>query len=95
MSLATINTYAAAAAAAVLSGDYATAIRYALACKPLLAALADSERHDQSLKWANTQQIDGFVTECRREQAAASVASDGLRASRVTYANPTTVDDYS
>jgi len=94
MSLATINTHASAASAAVLSGDYAGAIRYALACKPLLAALADSERDDQSLQWKNAQQIDSFVAECRREASAAAVASDGIRVTSITRANPTSVDDY-
>lgn len=81
MSLERLQTLADAAVTALESGDYATAIQKALACKPLLAVTPELARasagNSQSIAFRTTSEIDGFISECRKLQTGAAVQASG------------------
>ena len=88
-----LNTLAEAAIAALESGDYAAAIRAASSAKILLAVQPAMARtaagNAQSLGWTNAQAVDGFITECRRQQAQTLAASSGpFQQTKIRYARP-------
>lgn len=81
VSVSRLTALAEAAIAALENGDYATAIRSALAIKPLLAATPDMSRSSagdsQSMSFRNAEAIDSFVKECRQLQNQAAAQSSG------------------
>jgi hypothetical protein len=99
VTLATLNTLAEAAVAALEAGDYATAIRVALSCKPLLAVTPNlsraSEGNSQTMAFTNVEAIDAFIKECRILQTAAACATDGpFTQSLIRYKRPDEETDY-
>ncbi|KKM81987.1 hypothetical protein LCGC14_1324150 [marine sediment metagenome] len=97
MSIATFNSLYTAAAAALDSGDYASAILAATKAQILLGTTPNLARSlggqgdgNQSVTWNDGAAIERFIANCRQLQKAASVASGGVFAqSKVTYARPT------
>ena len=92
MSLAAIQTDLAAARAAILEDDYASALRYALAAQALLAATPDQQDGEHRLAFQQTgSEVASLIASIRRQQAAANAASTSFtRRRNVTYANPST-----
>ena len=91
MTLARLTALAEAAVAALEAGDYADAIRNAIACKPLLAVTPELMRasagNSQSLAFRSPDAIDSFVAECRRLQNTADAQTYGPFAqSAIRYA---------
>ena len=84
MSVATINADMAAARAALLSGDYATALSYALAAQALIAAMPHMVQRDRDELQYDQRGVDQFVRQVRRQQAA----SAGLQATKLVRRNP-------
>lgn len=99
MSVAAINAKRDAAITAMEAGDYAAAIRYALAAKMLIATTPNITRSagggSQGFTWSPAA-IDQFITECKQQQTNAAVtATGGIRRSNVVYERPETVGDYA
>ena len=91
MSVSALQTKRDAAIAAMESGDYASAIQYALSAKMLLATMPNANRSadggSQGLSW-NAQAIDSFIGECKQLQTASAVSSSGIRCTKVRYVRP-------
>lgn len=92
MSVATLETYRDAANAALLAADYATAIKYAMAAKMMLATMPDASRGfgggSQQQAW-NRDAIDSFIRQCQTARnEAAGATTGGFRQIPITYARP-------
>lgn len=88
-----LETYLDAAATAMASGNYATAITQATAGLAVLSALPAQAKANASLDWSNARQsLTQLLTEARRLQREASAASSGggLRRTRMKFIRPTT-----
>ncbi len=83
VSVATLQTHAVAAADAIASGDYATAIASAQQGMAILAGLPDSAKDGAELQWHD--RFTALIDTCRRSQAAAT----GIQTSKITYARVT------
>jgi len=83
-----VATYMSAAAAAIVSGDHATAITNAQAAQALLAGQPDMKRTGeagQEMIW-DRPAVDRFIAQARRSQTEAAVAAaSGPRRSSITY----------
>lgn len=95
MSIAALEAKRAAAIAALESGDYAGAIRAAMAAKLILATLPNTSRSSgagaQSLAW-NAAAIDAFIAQCRELSTSAEVAAGGIRQTKITLRRPGTTE---
>ena len=99
MSFADLESLYVAAVAALEAGDYATAIRKALACKMRLATLPDAERSlagggRQQLTLANAAALDGFIAQCKQLQSSTVAASRGVQRTKIEYGRARTDGDY-
>lgn len=99
MSVSRLNTLAATAIAALESGDYAGAIRAATSARILLAVAPNLSRSSagnaQQMGWSNTQAIDGFIAECRKQQAQTLAAASGpFQQTKVVYARAGSQDAF-
>lgn len=99
MTLEAIQARAALAVAALDSGDYAAAIRYALGCKPLLASTPELSRgsagNAQSIAFRDGAAIDAFIKECRLLQTQAAAQSAGpFSQSLIRYQRADEEEDY-
>lgn len=99
MSVERLNALAESAIASLEAGDYQAAIRSAASAKILLAVQPNLSRsaagNAQQLGWSNVQTIDGFITECRRQQTQTLAAASGpFQQTKVRYRRPDTESDY-
>lgn len=91
MSASNLSTYKANAAAAVMSGDYATARQNADAALVTLSMMADAGGPaGTNLTW-DREAILQFIVLCD-QRLAASATTGGIRRTRVNYVNPTSDD---
>lgn len=88
VSVSSLDTYITAAEAALLIGDYATALTNALAAKAAMMRLPDTQHGAASMRW-DRRAIDSLVMDIRREQAAAAQFA-GPKSTLINYVNPTT-----
>ena len=84
--LTAVDSDMEAARAALLSGDYATALDYATAAQGRLAIIPSTETaRNRVLFERKADSIQAFITNVRRRQGAAQ----GVQTSKITYARPT------
>ncbi len=90
MSLPDIDTQAAAASAAIASGDYETALTHALRLQVLIAASPDMEQAGGRMGWSAGKAAN-YVADIRKALAASLMgATNGpIQRSKVTYAQVT------
>ena len=82
MSASGVDTLMTAASAAVLAGDYATALQNGLAAQALLVAIPDGGwREGASMKW-RPESIQDFINSCRQQRTAAA----GIQRTKIQYA---------
>lgn len=89
--VARLHTYRDSAIAALLAGDYATALQQATAAKLMLATMPSTKDETREVAW-NAQAIDEFIAQCQRLATTAAVSAGGIRQTRVTYARPESSD---
>jgi hypothetical protein len=100
MSLADLNTLYAAAASALDSGDYDTAIAKAMAIKLRLATTPNLTRAlagggSQGMSF-NPAELDSFIQQCRQLKAEAAHATAGpFRTTAIQYQRPGVVEDFT
>lgn len=83
--LSQIDTEMALARAALKSGDYASALTYAVSAQGMLAVTPDTQKGDLQVGFGRRSgEIEAFVANVRKRQAAAG----GIQRSKVTYARP-------
>lgn len=85
-----LESYRSSAISASLSGDYETAIKYAMAAKLTLSAMPDVKSGPEAGTTWDRGAIDSFIADCRRQLSASSGlgASGGMiQFQEVTYAN--------
>jgi hypothetical protein len=87
MSLAQAQSDLSAARGYLIAEDYASALRYVTAAQILLAGIPNTTHDSRSIELR--EMAAGLLTEIRKQQAAASVAANGIRRSKVTYASTT------
>ncbi len=92
MSYATLKSLAAAASAALLAGNYDTAIRNAMAALPLVGAMPDTGNAGESVAWRNAGEIREFIAQCRQLKASAAASAGFVRQS-VTYERAAEIDE--
>lgn len=90
MTLAELDTLYAAAAAALESQDYVTAITKAQQARLRLATTPNTARAagggSTSIAWPNLAAIDSFIADCRRAQQTSQAASGGpFQQTRIRY----------
>lgn len=83
MSISDLNTAMANAQAALASGDYDLAIRYALSAQGYLAVLPNSTGANTELEWDH-RGIKDFVSNVRQERTRAGTASGGVQRTKIT-----------
>jgi len=84
--VSTLNTYRDAAAAALASGDFATALSNARAALAMLSAMPDTrDAAGHSLAW-DREAIVECINQCTRAQSVAA----GIQRTNITRARPTT-----
>lgn len=99
MSVSQLEALYSEAVAALDAGDYALAVKKALAVKVRLATTPNVLRSlggggQQHLVWANQQALDRFIAECKALSAADTVGSAGLQMMKLKYARPDGGDDF-
>lgn len=91
MSVASINTRCAVAAAAIDAGDFATALSNLRSARVLMAALPDSSKGDTSLRWDRAS-IDRMIADLTQQQTQTTMRSRGIRRTSINYKNPSSDD---
>ena len=91
MAASDVNTAMTAAAAALASGDHATALTQALIAQGYLAAIPNTVDQQQELQWDHNG-IENFIGNLRTAESAAAAAASGscgIRRAKVTYVRAT------
>ena len=87
--VAAINTLADEAVTAIGNADWATALTKLRQASARLATIGDSKFEDLSELEFDREAIARLIADIEVKHANAEAATNGLRISRVTYANPT------
>lgn len=83
MDVSDLRTIRDNAEAALASGDYDLAVRYALSAQLLIGTQPNSTGPSTELVWDH-RGIQGFLSEVRRERLRATAATGGVQRTKIT-----------